>query len=247
MAVSNPASALGQEIGKLFEGGVVEGLRSFVKEHNHSIGPEKLVNGTKNAYQIDAVIRDDRSQPVILLDPKYVRYKKHNRDKGSWLCTAHYNLRKTYPSLRKTVAVLAGNWSHTSIALIESFGIEVLHVPFAHMVEVLLDFGVQFSWPEKDRSTPAISLRAFNDLSSLDRHKIAEKLVEPIKQKLISSVREVIMSDWQSSHSRISTVEVLLKTDRNEMLLLQYESVNEAVKGMVEFMTDLSDIKTYLK
>ena len=246
MAVSNAAAALGQEIGKLFEIAVVDDLRTLVQENDYTIGPERLANGTDNIYQIDAIIRDKLNAPVILLDPKYIRYKKHNRDKGSWLCTAHYNLRKTYPSIRKTIAILAGNWSATSVSLIQSFGVEVLLVQFDHMVNVLREHGIDFDWGEKDRETPKLSLQRYEKLDYEKRGAIAKALIQPISERLRASVSQIIQTDVASTTSRISGVEILLKTDQNEMLLLQYPSVSEAVKGMISFVSDLEDVKRFL-
>ena len=95
--VSNPASALGEAVGKLFESAVVWALQDEVESRNYTIRPDKLTNGTGNTYQIDAVVYDADENPVIIIDPKYIRYTKHNRDKGSWLCTAHYNILQTHP------------------------------------------------------------------------------------------------------------------------------------------------------
>lgn len=247
MAVSNAASALGQEVGKLFEDALVGGLRPLVEGCKHSIQPERLVNGTDNVYQIDAVIRDEEDNPLILLDPKYIRYTKHNRDKGSWLCTAHYNLRKTHPSIRKTIAVLAGRWTDSSVALIRSFGVEAMLLPFDRMAAVLGDYGVAFEWAEQDRATPKRALRAFRNLSEPDLRALAEDLAAPVMDDLRASVREVIETDMESTCRRISSVEVLLKTDRNEMLLLQHGTVAEAIKEMIAFMADRDDIKGLLK
>ena len=84
--VSNAASALGEAVGRLIEEAIVEGLSEVVEAHGHTIRPARLTNGSDNAYQIDAVVFDPAGNPVIIIDPKYIRYTKHNRDKGSWLC-----------------------------------------------------------------------------------------------------------------------------------------------------------------
>jgi len=194
-------------------------------------------------YQIDAVIRDSEGMPVILIDPKYIRYTKHNRDKGSWLCTAHYNLRKTYPSIRKTIAVLAGRWSETSLALIRSFGVEVVLLDFDHLVSALKGSGIEFEWGEKDRDTPRQSLEKFTNLTMPDRAALAQNLVAPILDRLKDSVRSVIETDLAVTARRISSVEVLLKTDQNEMLLLQYASVSEAIRGMTSYVSDEQNVQ----
>ncbi|MXZ06976.1 MAG: hypothetical protein F4Y75_05650 [Acidimicrobiia bacterium] len=244
--MSNPAAALGQEIGKLFEAFIVERLRPPVEERSHTIEPQRMVNGTGNVYQIDAIISNSTGKPIMILDPKYIRYKKHNRDKGSWLCVAHYNLRKTYPTIRKTTAVLAGNWSKTSLDLIDSFGIEVITQEFSTMVEILGEYGIEFDWAEKDRTTPANSLAAFNRLRRGDKVSLAHSLTDGIMPKLTSSVLDVIEGTSESVRSRVTQVEVLLKTDRQEMLLLKYGSVADTISGLVDFMDDRSDVSDLL-
>ena len=245
--MSNPAAALGQEVGKLFEVAILERLRPVVESMGYEIGPKRMVDGTGNRYQIDAVISSADGQPVLILDPKYIRYKKHNRDKGSWLCVAHYNLRKTYPTIRKTIAVLAGNWSKTSLDLIESFGIEVIVQEFSAMVDILHGFEVEFNWAEKDRATPTKSLAAFTSLSGEGKADLAGALVDSIIPKLTKSVVEVLAETAESVESRVSKVEVLLKTDRQEMLLLQFGSVAETVSGLVAFMDERSDVSALLE
>lgn len=246
MFVSNPGSALGQAVGKAFEQALVERLRPEVERRGCSIGPARMKNGTDNVYQIDGVIWDCNHKPLLLLDPKYIRYTKHNRDKGSWLCTAHYNLRKTHPTIRKTIAILAGRWSWSSIGLIESFGIEVLVEPFERMVGVVEDLGIAFDWNEKDRRTPMQSWERFQTLTDQDRLELGYRLTDWVMPRLTKSVVEVLDTDLASVQSRITEVEVLLKTDRNEMLLLPYHTVSDAMRGMMDFMSDRADIRDLL-
>ncbi len=243
--VSNPAAALGQEVGKLIEDALVESLRLAMEVYGHTIGPERMKNGTDNVFQIDAVVRADKGNPVILLDPKYIRYKKHNRDKGSWLCVAHYNLRKTYPSIRKSIAVLAGNWSGSSVDLIKSFGVETLSIPFPRISKVVADYGIEFDWDERDRETPRKSYEAFLRLNEDQRKDIAERLIEPVKKSLEDSVIEVIQSTI--ADQRIKHIELLLKTDSDQMLLLQYESVAKALEGMAVLVSDRRDISVFME
>ena len=61
--VSNPGSALGEAVGKLFEMGVIECLTTEVERRGYTIQPDRLVNGTGNTYQIDAVVFDQDKKP----------------------------------------------------------------------------------------------------------------------------------------------------------------------------------------
>ena len=248
MLVARATSALGQEVGKLFEWAVMEAVRNEVETRNHSIRPAKLRNGTGNNYQIDAVVFDHRDQPVIIIDPKYIRYTKHNRDKGSWLCTAHYNLRKTHRSIRKSLAVLAGNWSNPSKALIRSFGIETLEVPFDHMADELRIYGVEFDWPESGgESVARPSLEIFSNLDQDTKAKIGLKMVSGVSDQLRNEVIQVLDTDIASIATRVSEVEVLLKTDQSEMILSSFQSVTDAMKALTDLVSDRPDIRAFIE
>ena len=168
---TNAAAAFGEEIGKLFEDAILKGLSDDVKARGCTIKPRKMKNGTGNVYQIDAVIFDKDSNPLIIIDPKYIRYTKHNRDKGSWLCVAHYNLRKTFPTIRKSISILAGRWSKPSVALIKSFGVEVFEVPFPIFITALGKWGIDFDWAESDRTASTQAWQSFCKLTMLRRYR----------------------------------------------------------------------------
>ena len=244
--VSNPASALGEAVGKVFETAVLECLRPEVDQRDYSIRPERMVNGTNNTYQIDAVVFDSDDNPIILIDPKYIRYTKHNRDKVSWLCVAHYNLRKTYPTIRKSIAVLAGRWSEPSKELLRSFGVEILEVPFEHMATVLDGHDIDFDWPERNRDIPGKAFDLWQDLDDESKTEIGEELVEVIRSDLEDAVGRVLDVDVDSLPARLSEVEVLLKSDRGEIVLQTFGSVVDAVQAMTALLSDKPDISEFL-
>ena len=239
---ANPAAALGEGAGKLFEAAVLKVLQPVVEQRGFSVGPARLVNGTGNTYQIDAVVTDAERRPVIIVDPKYIRYTKHNRDKASWLCTAHYNLRKSYPTLRKSVAVLGGRWSSPSISLLQSFGVDTLTVPFEHFCDVFDQASIQFDWHESDRSIAPISFERFRSLSDDQRSSIADSLIAPVAQQLAESVDQVLDLDLSAAPHLISGVEILIKTELNEMLLFQESNIQSAVARMMELMPERVDV-----
>lgn len=241
----NPASALGEAAGKLFEAGVMQCLTPVVSDFQHTVSASRLKNGSENTYQIDAVVFDSEDRPIIIVDPKYIRYTKHNRDKASWLCTAHYNLRKTYPSLRKSIAVLGGRWSKPSRSLLDSFGVEILEVTFDHFCEVFGEFDVAFDWGEKDRETPITSLYEFQKLRPQQLETISEKLVEPVSSLLADSVTQVLSTSLDEVPHHVESVEILVKTDQNEMLLRQHDNIRDAIvnlSSMLPTQTDISDM-----
>ena len=226
---------MGEAIGHLFEEGVRECVREVVGARNHTIQPSRLKNGTENSYQIDAVLYDSSGKPTIIIDPKYIRYKKHNRDKVSWLCVAHYNLRKTHTTIRKSLAVLSGRWSEPSKALARSFGMEILEVPFEQMVEILGGYGIASE-----------SLQLFNSLEEEVRMEIAMDLTRDISEDLRIAVSDVLDVDISNLPARISGVEMLLKTDREELILRSFDSVADSLQYMSSLVSDRTDVTDLL-
>ena len=183
-----------------------------------------------------------------MIDPKYIRYTKHNRDKGSWLCVAHYNLRKTHRSIRKSIAVLAGRWSEPSKALVRSFGVEALEVPFDHMAEVLREYGVEFEWPESGGEP--VARRSFKQFSELDdetRAEIGGQFVAGIADRLRDEVVQVLDTDISSITTQVAEIEILLKTDQNEMVLSSFSSVSDAIRALADLVSDRPDIRAFIE
>lgn len=239
---TNSAAALGQAAGELFEKSVLDILSATVQERGYTVKPEKLRDAHDTLYSIDAVIYDDKARPIILVDTKYIRYKKHNRDKASWVCTAHSLLRKHYKTLRKSIVVLGGQWSQPSLKLLDQFDIEVIQVPFDDFVSAFRKFGIEFDWEENDRTTPDNSLSRYNDLTEQDKARIGNSLTSSVKDKLIEAVSPVLESDIDSIPQNISHIEILLKTDQNQLILFEYDSLQEALTGLLALFPPSVDV-----
>lgn len=247
MAVVNAAAALGEAVGHLIERRLSAAVALAANSRGYSAGPRRLVNGAGNRYQIDCVVSTPDGQPVIIVDPKYIRYKKHNRDKGSWLCVAHYNLRKSHPTIRKSITILTGRWSQPSVQLIKSFGIEVHEVPFDLVVSSLGARGVEFDWAEKDRVTPARAWARFLQLSGAEREAIADEIASSVSLAVTNSVAETLDADWSAIEKQVTQVEVLLKTSHNEIFLSSHSSITAAVQALVRLLSDKPDVGGLLR
>ena len=239
---TNSAAALGQAAGELFEKSVLDILSATVQERGYTVKPDKLRDAHDTPYSIDAVIYDDKARPIILVDTKYIRYKKHNRDKASWVCTAHSLLRKHYKTLRKSIVVLGGQWSQPSLKLLDQFDIEVIQVPFDDFVSAFRKFGIEFDWEENDRATPDNSLSRYNALTDKEKESIGELLTSSIKDSLVDSVSPVLESDIDSIPQNISHIEILLKTDQNQLILFEHDSLQEALTGLLALFPPSVDV-----
>lgn len=241
--VANPGSALGEAIGVLIEAALNSVLKPIAEANNCiyvTAGPKnkkgadtKLLLTDSNGveYQIDAVIANNRLQPLVLIESKYIRYKKHNRDKGSWVCTAHQSLRKRFSNVRSSVTVLAGNWSRTSKAMMRSANITLFEIPFDDICRTLADYNIEFNWAEKDRETAYDAWNTFTSLTDEQKLEIGSKLigiVEPDLNKAISNVLD------NSRPRSIEKVEVQVTTNLGEAKVFLFDNVEDALQFLQE-------------
>jgi len=254
MPVKNTASALGEAVGKLIEDELERVLRPICESLHYVYDrggsrPDKrkgktlrMVNASGNEYRIDAIIENPDGKPVIVIESKYLRYKKHNRDKGSWTCAAHYSLRKTHPTIRKSIAVLSGRWSEPSKAFLQSFGIDLYHIDFPLMCSIMGDFGIVFNWPEDNQEIPNRAWERFLSLEREDKEGIGHRLVDHIREALTSSIRTTLESgeDWPQ---RLTEVELLLKTDHNEYFTRTFSNATDAMQFLISLHEQVEDLR----
>ncbi len=243
--VANPGSTLGEAIGALIEREVNRLLRPMAEENDCvylSVGKPNPKTGraTKlllhdtagNAYNIDSVIANAKLQPLILIESKYIRYKKHNRDKGSWICTAHYSLRRTFPTVRKSIAVIAGSWSASSKAMMESFDVSLFEVGFSHIADTLGRYGVDFRWEEKDRDKAMAAWAAWSQLTDEQFDAIAKELLASIEANLRQSLSETLDT---TIPREICEIEVVIETNLGESRRYTFASIAEAIQFLDNF------------
>lgn len=255
--VSRPGSALGEYIGKKLEEVINEYITKFldnypchfIKETGYNPNTNKtskkllLYDEYGTAYDIDGIITNESMQPLILLESKYIRYKKHNRDKGSWICNTSAALRMRYKSIRGTIAILAGSWSKTSLAMIESADIAVFLISFDTIVDILKKYGVDFVWGEKDFTTPVAAWYNYEKLTDKQKVNIAKKMADLIKDKLLDFLREKL-DDTKPREIRKLSVEVL--SSWGETSRESFDKKEDAIKYLESLDLDtVFDSKTF--
>lgn len=233
--VQNPGSALGEAIGSQMELALNSFLNSLCENMGHHFISASVIAGKKKllmydsfgtAYNLDSVIANESMQPIILVESKYIRYKKHNRDKGSWLCTAHPAIRRRYQSVRSSIAVLAGNWSSTSLTMMRSFDINIFLIPFEAICDFLKKYRIVFDWDEKDRETAQQAWKRYCDLTAKQQYSIGQRMVSLIEndlKKLIVSILD------ETTERKIDKVTIELRSNIGEVKMHQFDNVPEAV------------------
>jgi hypothetical protein len=243
--ISNPGSALGEAIGALLEKEIHRILEPLAQKRGCiyvATGPSDprtgkstkliLADSDGNEYNVDSVIINNRFQPLVLVESKYIRYKKHNRDKASWICTAHTKLRQKYVTVRKSIAVLMGSWSAPSKRFLQSFEVELFEVSLQQISDVLEEYGIDYAWAEKDRKKAMESWRIFTRLSPGDREKIAKKLIGGIRKQLSQSLQSALD---ESIPRRIRSIAVIVRSNRGETFTYTFPDLKRALEFMQVF------------
>ncbi len=243
--VTNPGSAIGEAVGASMEKALEILLVSVADEHGcHYLtsGIRKTKAGQKvkkllmsdnygNEYDIDGVLANEAMQPIIIFESKYIRYKKHNRDKGSWICNAHSAVRRRYHSIRSSIAILAGNWSGSSQAMMQSNDINLFLIPFEHICKILEGLNIDFNWEEKNQQKATDAWHNFNQLTDEQKKIIGIKMIETIKDNLIPLI-EKILDD--SIDREVEKVLVELISNLGEVKVYEFESVDEALNFLTQ-------------
>lgn len=234
--VTNYGSAIGEAIGSTIERGVNALLKPLAEENGYiyvtyientkTRQPGKLLlkDHFGNAFNIDSVIVNNRMQPIVLIESKYIRYTKHNRDKGSWICNTHYNLRRSYPTVRKSIAVLAGNWSGPSLNMMRSYDVTIFEVGFRAIVATLHEYGIDITWKEKERNVAKDAWIAWNSLQANQMDVIASTLLADIQDNLRESLKTTL--DDTLPHE-LRELELIAKTSKGESIRYIFQSIEE--------------------
>jgi len=238
--ITNPGSALGEALGNQLEihlhiitDCLCEKLDFHYLNQNPLPNKKKLLlyDNVGIGYNIDGVIANQRLQPIILLEYKYIRYKKHNRDKGSWLCTAHPKLRDRYETIRSSVAVLAGSWSKSSISMIRSHDINVFIIPFDYICEEFRKYDIDFDWGEKDRETAVKSWETWTHLAPKSQEEFGQSLTNPILHNYSKCLEEILTCD---DEREIDKVFIQLITNLGERKGYHFDNIEKAIEFLIE-------------
>ncbi len=256
--VSNGGSAIGEAIGQYMETVVQEYIRNFLNPYpcqfiteigrNPVTGRESkrllLADSYGTEYQIDGVIATERMQPLVLIESKYIRYKKHNRDKGSWICQAHTAVRKRFKSIRGSIAILAGSWSKTSLLMISNSDVNYFVIPLDFIIQLFTEKGIDIAWDESERDKALAAWYRYEALPESEKMDIAYKMVESIKTPLFETLT-ALLDDTKPREIKKIVIEI--KTSKGEVQRISFSSRKQAIDFLNNLDLDaLFDESTFL-
>lgn len=214
--VKDPASALGEAIGKIVENAVCLIVEKIIKEYGYEISKVKeFADKAGIMFKIDLPIKRG-SELVALVDVKYLRYTKHARDKGSWVIVAHNRLRASYPTIKKCIVVLAGHgWSNDAKKMVETSCIEVIDATPEALNGILKRHGVEFKWEEKDVETPKKSWEKWQSISEEEKSQIINEIIDALK--LEERLRKALIDIGNPQNDEHMKLDYICKKDFNTL------------------------------
>lgn len=241
----NPGSAFGQAIGNMFQERVEKIQREVVESggYRYYSGKDPLpgYKGTTlrikdrkgHEWQIDSAVIDQRDNVVIIGEIKYIQRAKHVTDKGSWICNCHSLLRQTYPTIRASIAVLAGGWSKPALKMIRDCGTEVFYVPYEELVKGFSEKGITINWTDEGSATTSQEAwNAFSLWSEDEKEEVADKIVQSIASPLAERI-EKILTD--TTPRTVQSAEVSIKTNKGETIFKAFDTLQQAQEFQSRF------------
>lgn len=125
-SAGSAASKFGQLIGTAFEAAVVEMIRDTLAAQHPDYEIIQARSGLNmyggNERQIDNIIHPiDSDDPVAVLETKWLKDGRHHNDKGAWILQLR-EVRKSYPTIRGTAAILIGFWTRDIVVFLMNEG-----------------------------------------------------------------------------------------------------------------------------
>lgn len=149
----------GQIIGEVFENFVRDILAGIARRHGLHLdaqGPRKARTGSKvtwqdgygNRHDLDYVLErggtpESLGTPVAFIESAWRRYTKHSKNKVQEIEGAVLPIALTFSRHQPFCgAVLAGEFTRSSLLQLESRGFGVLHLPYQSIIKAFLPLGI---------------------------------------------------------------------------------------------------------
>lgn len=234
---NSPAHKFGQIIGDLLEEATIESIRPFVKKHGMYLDSihKRPARGNKvkvrwedingNFHDLDLVIEENGSEsrlgePRAFIEVAWRRYTKHSKNKAQEISGAVSPIAEKYFNKAPFKgAVLAGEFTQTSIEQLRSEGFAVLHFSYDEIVHSFGLVGVDARFDERTpEKTFSQKVMKFEALSNEEREKIKENLfqsktvelnefLDALDKSLERSIRTIFVSTMYGSERSFASIE----------------------------------------
>lgn len=205
----SPSHAWGQIVGDVLEAGVAPLLNEIAREtglYLDSPGKREARSGKLvrwsdkygNKHNLDYVLERDgtderQGTPVGFIEIAWRRYTKHSKNKAQEIQGAVMPIAETHAARAPFLgAILAGEFTATSLEQLRSLGFVVLYFPYAQVVEAFASVGIDASsdedmQPEEFRA----KMDAWNSLPAVRQRTVIQSLMESCNDQVDAFANEL--------------------------------------------------------
>ena len=237
------SSALGQQIGALFDEAVLDLLHELSAplgfdlmspsegKRLHHLTP---IHGIPK--QIDHIITaKGEADPLVVIELKWLKDSRHIYDKGGWI-EGLAKVKQGNPTVRGALALLAGHWSPKIIQQLEFGGgvRAIVMLTVEEMYDLLRQFGVDIQI-DKQRNAivdPETALAQFRQLTETDRTQIKRQIVANQRLEVEKALENFLTP---VDNLLVTSIEVVLKTNQGNVFIQEFASAEKAIQFISEY------------
>ncbi len=177
-----------------------------------------------NEYAVAGILTNQHVDPLLLFEVCFAA----NQDKFMRnICTTHSAIRRRYHSIRSSIAILAGSWSNSSIAMMESHDITIFLIPFDFICDQLEKVGVDFRWGEKEKEKAFAAWENYNQLTNEEQDQIGRAMIQVIEARLFGRIEDILD---ESVPREVDKVIIELISNLGEVKIFEFDSVDKAIE-----------------
>jgi hypothetical protein len=220
--------AFGQKLGKLLEDEIHRIVQDCLYGTDFEFIPKgRLTDLYGKPCTHDGLIVDHQGNPYAVIESKVIQKAKHATEKAAKIVREHLDLKRAYPTLRSSIAVLAGDFTPEPLRMVEASGANVLFIPQEHLALSCRNYGIEILWEDRDAAQAApAALKRYNALTQEERKALGQLIVQPIAEQLRTVVQAAI-ADVPENPVRRVWVDIFFQ--RGEIAHHEFDSIEEAL------------------
>jgi hypothetical protein len=221
--------AFGQRLGKLIEDEIHRVVQDCLYGSDFEFIPKgQLADLHGKLCTHDGLVVDREGHPYAVIESKVIQKAKHATEKAAKVAREHPDLKRAHPTLRSSIAVLAGDFTPEPLRMVEASGANLLFIPQDHLAAVCRDYGVEILWEDRETAIYApAALERYSTLTQEERKALGQRILQPVAAQL-REVVEAAIADVPENP--VAGVWVDIFFHRGEIGHHEFGSVEEALE-----------------
>ncbi|MGQ9457947.1 MAG: hypothetical protein ACUVXH_05520 [Anaerolineae bacterium] len=221
--------AFGQRLGKLIEDEIHRIVHDCLYGTDFQFIPKgQLPDLHGKLCTHDGLVVDREGRPYAIIESKVIQKAKHATEKAAKVAREHPDLKRAHPTLRSSIAVLAGDFTPEPLRMVVASGAEVLFIPQEHLASACLEYGIEILWKDSQAAAyGTAALGRYNALTPEERKVLGQRILQPVATRLREAVTDAIADAPENPIERV-WVDIFFK--RGEIGHREFDSIEGALE-----------------